>query len=411
LSTSSATISFSTSEVTSAAASYTANVSCPCTDAPSMALGTLHTITLSGLAQDTTYQFVVKATDGSGNLQVSAPSTFRTAVQPPDAIPPTIALAGPSAGNVSGTVVVAANASDNVGVTSVQFKVDGVDLGAAVLAQPYTISWDTTTVADGAHTLTAEARDTANNLATASVVVTVRNHPVDTSNAHYVDLDGVDDYLQVADANDLSFGNGGIDSPLTFELWFRPNAMGKQQLLGKWAASNAEYKLHIASGVLRLDLYDNSARAMVSAYTGSQTALIGSWHHLAVTYDGRGGATAANGITIYIDGVAVAVSRINNPAYVAMENLTASIQIGRESTSFKQFAGGLDELRLWNVARTAGEIQSALATELSGGEPGLVAYWRFNEGTGPTATDDSPADHTAALFNGTVWVLGGPIVN
>ena len=247
--------------------------------------------------------------------------------------------------------------------------------------------------------------------ATASVVVTVRNYPVVTSTPHYLDLDGVDDYLQVADAADLSFGSGVADTPLTFETWFRPDAMVRHQLLGKWGdGSNSEYKLHIASGVIRLDLRDNSAQAMVSAYTASsQVSLIGSWHHLAVTYDGRGGATAANGITIYIDGVAVPVVRINNPAYVAMENLTAPLQIGREGPSWKQFDGALDELRLWNVVRTPSEIQSYMTTELSGAEAGLVAYWQFNEGTGATVADDSPADHTATLYNGPAWLPGGPM--
>ena len=45
---------------------------------------------------------------------------------------------------------------------------------------------------------------------------------------------------------------------------------------------------------------------------------------MAVTYDGRGGATAANGITFYIDGVSVPVTRGNNAAYVAMENLSGA---------------------------------------------------------------------------------------
>ena len=219
----------------------------------------------------------------------------------------------PAAGNVAGTVLVEATATDNLGVASVQFKLDGVDLGAADVAAPYTVSWDTTTVADGPHTITAEARDAANNVGTASVVVTVSQNPV-ISTPHYLDLDGVDDYLQVADAAGLSFGSGAADTPLTFETWFRPDAMVRHQLLGKWGdGSNSEYKLHIASGVIRLDLRDNSAQATVSAFTASsQVSLIGSWHHLAVTYDGRGGATAANGITIYIDGVAVPVVRINN---------------------------------------------------------------------------------------------------
>ena len=126
-----------------------------------------------------------------------------------------------------------------------------------------------------------------------------------------------------------------------------------------------------------------------------------------MTYDGRGGATAANGITIYVDGVSVSLTRVNSPAYVAMENLTAPVQIGRESNGWRQYDGALDEMRVWNVVRTPTEIQSYMTMELTGAEAGLVAYWKFNEGTGTTVADDSPANHTATLQNGPVWLSGG----
>ncbi len=120
----------------------------------------------------------------------------------------------------------------------------------------------------------------------------------------------------------------------------------------------------------------------VSVITNNQAALAGGWHHVAVTYDGRGGVTAANGITFYIDGVAVPVTRYNNAAYVAMENWTAPLELGCEIVGFQPFDGGLDEVRLWNVVRTPSQVQATMLSELTGAEPGLVAYWRFNEGTG-----------------------------
>jgi len=75
---------------------------------------------------------------------------------------------------VSGTVTVSASAIDNVGVAGVQFKLDGTNLGAEVTAPPYAVTWNTTTTAAGAHTLTAAARDAAGNIGTsAGVTVTV----------------------------------------------------------------------------------------------------------------------------------------------------------------------------------------------------------------------------------------------
>ena len=74
--------------------------------------------------------------------------------QPPssDTVPPTVAMASPAGGTVSGGVSVSATASDNVGVVGVQFTCDGHNIGSEVTAAPYTMNWDSTSVANGAHT-------------------------------------------------------------------------------------------------------------------------------------------------------------------------------------------------------------------------------------------------------------------
>ena len=98
---------------------------------------------------------------------------------PQDAVPPTVAITAPApSATVSATVAVSATASDNIGVAGVQFLLDGANLGAEVIAAPYTLSWNTTTVPNGPHTLSARARDAAGNQATASsITVSVNNPP------------------------------------------------------------------------------------------------------------------------------------------------------------------------------------------------------------------------------------------
>jgi uncharacterized protein (TIGR03118 family) len=95
---------------------------------------------------------------------------------PPDIIAPTATITVPTAGAmVSGTVSVAATANDNVGVTSVMFFAGTTAIGTAT-ATPYSISWDTTKVADGSVSITAQAKDAAGNVGTsAAVTVTVSN--------------------------------------------------------------------------------------------------------------------------------------------------------------------------------------------------------------------------------------------
>jgi len=95
---------------------------------------------------------------------------------PPDTTPPTTSITSPANNaTVSGTITVTASASDNVGVVKVEFYIDSV-LKSTSTTSPYTFSWNTTTVANGTHTIFSKAYDAANNVGTsATVTVTVSN--------------------------------------------------------------------------------------------------------------------------------------------------------------------------------------------------------------------------------------------
>jgi chitodextrinase len=114
-----------------------------------------------------------KATDGFSNTGSSTMVTVNIA----DQGTPTISIVSPTAASfVNGNVMVNASATDNVGVAGVQFKLDGVNLGSEVTASPYVINWNTSGASNGAHSLTAVARDASGNTKTsAAVSVTVDN--------------------------------------------------------------------------------------------------------------------------------------------------------------------------------------------------------------------------------------------
>ena len=133
--------------------------------------GTTHSETLPA----GTYFYKVTAEDAAGN--VGPPSNEASATVTSDTTAPTVAVTAPAGGaTVSGTVTLQATASDNVGVTSVQFTVDGANLGSADTSAPYAASWDTTAAAAGPHTIRAVASDAAGNSTTsAPVTVTVDN--------------------------------------------------------------------------------------------------------------------------------------------------------------------------------------------------------------------------------------------
>ena len=119
------------------------------------------------------YYYRVIAEDAAGN--VSAVSAEVNALVGAESTPPSVSVTSPGAGaTVSGTATVAASASDNRGVSGVQFKLDGQNLGAEDTSAPYSVPWNTTSAPTGAHTVTAVASDAAGNAATAGgVSVTV----------------------------------------------------------------------------------------------------------------------------------------------------------------------------------------------------------------------------------------------
>jgi glucose/arabinose dehydrogenase/PKD repeat protein len=130
---------------------------------------------VNGLACATAYTFAVDAVDQAGNR--SARTSVGASTAACDTSPPAVQLTAPSAGaTLSGSVTVTATAQDDVSVAGVQFRIDGADLGAEDTAAPYSLSWDTTTSANGGHTIVAVARDSSGNRTVSSGVgVTVQN--------------------------------------------------------------------------------------------------------------------------------------------------------------------------------------------------------------------------------------------
>lgn len=216
----SATVNWTTNELSNSRVEYGTTPSYGQTTLVNPAMVLNHSVPLTGLSHSTLYHFRIHSIDGSNNAAASTDQTFTTATctenwtclewgpcvggqqtrscsdsnlcgttnnRPPltqacDSTPPTVSITSPSPGaTVAETTPVTASASDNVGVAGVQFKIDSVNLGAEDLSDPYAIDWDTTTVADGSHVLTAVARDTSDNTTTsAPVPVTVDNPEPDT---------------------------------------------------------------------------------------------------------------------------------------------------------------------------------------------------------------------------------------
>ncbi|MCM0083376.1 Ig-like domain-containing protein [Geomonas sp. Red32] len=126
------------------------------------------------------HTLLVKAYDAAGNVGQGSISVNVQNIS--DTTAPVVSISSPATGStVSGSATVAASASDNVGVTKVEFYLNGA-LAAAVNTAPYSFNWSTTSYANGSFTVSAKAYDAAGNVgSTSGVTVTVANVVADTT--------------------------------------------------------------------------------------------------------------------------------------------------------------------------------------------------------------------------------------
>jgi hypothetical protein len=129
----------------------------------------------TGLNPATTYSYTVAAYDAAGNISIQSPKVAATTLS--GSPNPAVSFNAPTSGaTLSGTLTLSANATDNVGIAKVQYQLDGINLGNPITSGPiYSMSWNTTAFANGAHSLTAIATDTVGLTAATSESVTISN--------------------------------------------------------------------------------------------------------------------------------------------------------------------------------------------------------------------------------------------
>ncbi|MGJ8569716.1 MAG: tandem-95 repeat protein [Hoeflea sp.] len=118
----------------------------------------------------------------------------------------------------------------------------------------------------------------------------------------------------------------------------------------------------------------------------------GEWVHVAATVE-------AGVSKLYVDGVLVATG-------TAPSSSGTGLGIGH-NVNDTGWVGLIDEVRVWNVARTEAEIAAAKDIQLTGNEAGLEGYWTFNEGGGGTTADLTGNGHTGTLTNAAAFDAGG----
>jgi hypothetical protein len=211
-------------------------------------------------------------------------------------------------------------------------------------------------------------------------------------------FDGVNDIVSLAYTNSM-LASTWKDAK-TVELWFKPEGdagvcpynipIECDKIFGDkpmwWGISRG-----IANGQDRIWIYnvDGTLDTLGIPYTP------GEWVHIAMVH-GDGVLRA------YKNGVEVD-SRPSGTTRQPGSGAQPVLHIGGVIvTSTRHYAvqGQIDEVRIWNVARSAQELQADMLHELAGDEPWLAAYYRMSDGTGTTLTDDSVNNWNGTLIDG-----------
>lgn len=131
-----------------------------------------------------------------------------------------------------------------------------------------------------------------------------------------------------------------------------------------------------------------------------------TWTHVAFSYDPTGTPKA----TCYINGVLVSLTKRGDGLEGApIITSTNELRIGKRGDGSYLFKGKLDEVRIWSVVRTQAQIQANKDIELSGNEAGLIAYYKMNEGSGSSITDNKASGTLTGTIYGATYQSGFPI--
>jgi hypothetical protein len=237
---------------------------------------------------------------------------------------------------------------------------------------------------------------------------------------HAIQLDGISGYLG------CDLPGATRSSELTLSAWIL-RAGPRGELISPEPRGQAAVGLgfHFGLSAGKVFCAKGNGSGVYIVLTGNTSVPVSEWHHVAATLD--------NGtMRVYLDGLldgeladASAVEWGDLPPTFppGQDNYPSPAQLylgadkhnqlglGPTIPDFDFFEGTLDEAQVWNRALTQGEIAFFRRISLTGLEPGLIHYWKFDEGAGTVAADEATHQADLTLYPGATWVASTAPVN
>lgn len=206
-----------------------------------------------------------------------------------------------------------------------------------------------------------------------------------------MDFNGSGAHVIIPDHPSLDLTTG-----ITLEAWIRADSWGpnhwSNNIISKetWAGGNETgYTLRCGNnGRLSLNLGQGGSNGWHEVISTGPVLSLNKWHHVAGTWDGTV-------LRIYADG-----RPLNSTAWIGtMGTNNVEVKIGRLAfiNENRFFDGEIEEVRIWNVARSMQQIRENMHRTLSGAETGLVSYYQLNDSTGSLIASDPISNNNGML--------------
>ena len=196
------------------------------------------------------------------------------------------------------------------------------------------------------------------------------NFPIVMKAQNALGFDGINDRVDAGNSTSVQISG----TQITIEAWIKPSAFGpnvwSNSIVNKevWTPQQG-YMLRCGSGgKLSFNLGFNST--WYEIVSTNNVLAINTWAHVAGVYDG-------SYMRLYVNGICTdSISKTGSFS----DGATANLIIGDNWQIGRTFSGAIDEVKVWNTARTKAQIQANMNTEMCGGALGLKAYFKFNQG-------------------------------
>ncbi len=211
-----------------------------------------------------------------------------------------------------------------------------------------------------------------------------------TVGEHALHFDGTNDYISFNSSPPYT------NTALTYEAWIRTNNTTiAKEIIGYGNTSGTDVvEFRISNGKLQFGIDQNNSFTAITSNTLVNT---GEWFHVAAVKNGAS-------IKLYVNGKEDGTGTLSQTPNVNTLELGSLFKNGSQSSQVNyNFEGLIDEVRIWNVARTQAQIESTIVGKLTSSETGLVASYSMNQGIpGGNNTRENTLTELKGAFNGTL---------